>query len=165
MRYTQAQIRDVLGVTVETIRHWRKVMQPLQERTGRSATFTFGDLLALGVIHRLTAGLDMAVSNLQPAALTLFTICNEVDWTRPDARFLVLTRRLGSVGEGFEAPMIDLVDAASLGQAVDAQAVAAVIPLGQIVEQLRAHLVADPDHEVSQHPLPFPPLALKRRVG
>lgn len=165
MRYTQAQIRDVLGVTVETIRHWRKVLHPLKERAGRAATFTFGDLLALGVVHRLTVGLDLAVSSLQPAARSLFTICNDGDWARPDARFLIVTRRPDASGAGFEAPIISLADDATLGPALSELAVAAVIPLGPIVERLRAHLLMEPGQHVDQQSLPFPPLGLKSLAG
>lgn len=140
-------------------------MRPLQERSGRAANFTFGDLLALGVIHRLTVGLDMAVSSLQPAALALFTICNEGDWTRPDDRFLFVTRRLDATGGDFAPPMIELGDRTGWELAAEGQAVMAIIPLGPILEQLRTRLLTEPQRQGTQQALPFPPLGLKSRSG
>jgi hypothetical protein len=50
MQFNQAQVRDTIGISVETFRHWKRVLPPFSERK----QYTLGDLLAAGVLCRLT---------------------------------------------------------------------------------------------------------------
>jgi hypothetical protein len=49
IQFTQEQARTLTDVSVETIRHWRKVVPSLANKPGKSARFTFSDVVGLAV--------------------------------------------------------------------------------------------------------------------
>ena len=47
IHFTQDQMRTLTGVSVETVRHWRKTIPYLATKTGKAARFSFAELLGL----------------------------------------------------------------------------------------------------------------------
>jgi hypothetical protein len=77
--FTQAQVREALGLPPETMRHWRKVLPPLASRTRRKP-FTPGDMVALAAIRELVRSVGVNSSALAPCAASIFALCNERPW-------------------------------------------------------------------------------------
>ena len=78
MRFTQAQVRILLGLGEETFRHWRSALPPLAPHQGHAPTFTLGDILALAVVSEIVKLAGGKVSKLRPRAKDLFEVCAEV---------------------------------------------------------------------------------------
>lgn len=72
MRLETAQVLALLGLTKETLRHWKKVLAPLAGRDGRSDGYTFDELIALALIARAVRDLQVPISRLAPVAHRLF---------------------------------------------------------------------------------------------
>lgn len=53
IQFTQEQARTLTDVSVETIRHWRRVVPYLASKPGKSARFTFSDVVGLAVTREL----------------------------------------------------------------------------------------------------------------
>jgi hypothetical protein len=77
--FTQSQVRDLLAIAPETMRHWRKVFEPLSNRR-RRAKFSPGDLVALATIRELVRGVGINSSALAPRANEIFDLCNSQAW-------------------------------------------------------------------------------------
>src|SRR5262245_31196159 len=54
IQFTQEQARTLTGVSVEAIRHWRKAVPYLANKPGKSARFTFADVVGLAVTQEVT---------------------------------------------------------------------------------------------------------------
>lgn len=80
MQYTQAQVRETVGLSLETYRHWKRVLPPLGTKGGRAACFSIGDLMAASVVHRLTETAGVRVGHLSDVAAAIFEICNTSHW-------------------------------------------------------------------------------------
>lgn len=72
MRLETAQVLALLGLTKETLRHWKKVLAPLAGRDGRSDGYSFDELIALALIARAVRDLQVPISRLAPVADRLF---------------------------------------------------------------------------------------------
>ena len=77
VRYTPGQLRDAVGISQETYRHWKKVLPPLRRRAGHGPRFTAGDLLAAAVVRILTVDFAIRVGAISLVAQALFETCNE----------------------------------------------------------------------------------------
>lgn len=58
IQFTQDQMRTVTGVSIETVRHWRKIVPYLATKAGKAARFSFADLLGLAVTNELVGSLE-----------------------------------------------------------------------------------------------------------
>jgi hypothetical protein len=165
MRFTQAQLREAVGLSVETYRHWRSVLPPLTSHKGRAAHFTFGDLVALGVIRRVVEELGVGVSSIALASANLFAECRGEPWLASERRYAVFSLPFRSDPQSPMEGLVDvsgtLVDDGDLVQVVAAGAI--IIPMEPIVTALRTKLL---DNEIAdarrQPPLPFGPTRLTR---
>jgi hypothetical protein len=72
MRLETAQVLELLGLTKETLRHWKKVIAPLSGRDGRSAGYTFDEVTALALIASAVRDLQVPISRFSPVAHRLF---------------------------------------------------------------------------------------------
>ncbi|MEQ1613260.1 MAG: hypothetical protein ABL904_10945 [Hyphomicrobiaceae bacterium] len=72
MRLETAQVLELLGLTKETLRHWKKVISPLAGRDGRSAGYTFDEVTALALIASAVRDLQVPISRFSPVAHRLF---------------------------------------------------------------------------------------------
>lgn len=90
MRYTQGQIRDLLDLSVETLRAWRGVIPFLGERKGHAPTFTAGDLVAFAALAELVGTFGVRIGSIAEQAQTLFEICHAQSWLALDECVIVL---------------------------------------------------------------------------
>src|SRR5580700_47480 len=44
LHFTPGQLRETVGLSVETFRHWKRVLPPFFERAGRTPRYLIGDL-------------------------------------------------------------------------------------------------------------------------
>ena len=133
MKLTPAQFRDALGLTQETLRHWRRVLPPFQDLAGYAPVFTTGDLIAGAVIKRLVDTCGISVSKFTEQSIAIATTCNETPWPELSRCVLILS----------------LEDATCVLRAESAKATAASlsisIPLGPILDGLIQAIICDTD--------------------
>lgn len=80
VQYTQAQVRETVGLSLETYRHWKRVLPSLATKGGRAARFSVGDLMAATILHRLTDTAGVRVGHLRDVSAAIFEICNTSPW-------------------------------------------------------------------------------------
>ena len=80
VRYTPSQLRDAVGITKETFRHWKASLPPLQGGAGHGPRFTGGDILAVLVVKLLTTDFAIRVGAISDIARPLFETCNAEPW-------------------------------------------------------------------------------------
>lgn len=149
MRLTPGQVRDVVGVPVETFRHWRTTLTGLGGKSGHSPCFTIGDAVGFAVVRQLVESMGVRVSMIADAGEPLFDVCNITPWHVLETSYLLVDIAGNSVERVTSLP-------ADIG--VESLV---VINLRTIMEGLRAHLMPSaPDH---QGRLPFLPLDLAQR--
>jgi hypothetical protein len=144
--FTQAEVRDLLAIAPETMRHWRKVFPPLRDRPRRTK-FSAGDLIALGAIRELVRKAGINSSSLAPCAATIFELCNSQAWHS--------LARLKLQVEGADASIVPERAAAfpSSGPVV-------WMPLRSLVEELADRLGGE---AVAQSELKFPLISVRKR--
>ena len=146
MRYSQGQARHLLDLPVETLRHWRKVLPPLHAKHGRAASFAFSDLIALGVLKRISETFGIPIGRMADASVALFDECEGLRWSA-----------LATAAFTFDGQAGRIVDISALS--FDEPNL--ILPLQPILTELRARLLQEgPDDQPS---LRFPPLPLKSR--
>jgi hypothetical protein len=64
VQYTPQQVRETVGLSLETYRHWKRVLPPFATKSGRGPCFSIGDLMAASIIHRLTEKAGVRVGHL-----------------------------------------------------------------------------------------------------
>jgi hypothetical protein len=148
MHYTPRQLRDAVGITAETYRHWRKALPPLSKACGHGAIFTPGDLVATTVVRMMCSDLDVRVRALSAVANGLFEICRATPWPTLERGYLHLEIQ-GSVVEF----SIDEYQSAANGIVI-------TVPMRPIINHLQGHLM-DTGVDISQHTLRFPPTAIQ----
>ncbi len=149
MRLTPGQIRDVVGVPVETFRHWRAALTCLSSKSGHAPCFTTGDALGFAVIRHLVDNVGLRVGAVAGAGPALFELCNTVSWHVLEASYLLLDVGRAEVDCAFSLPPSPKSDAV------------VVVALRPIVGRLRVHLL--PGEADPQAALPFPPVNVPQR--
>ncbi|WP_095204702.1 helix-turn-helix domain-containing protein [Mesorhizobium carmichaelinearum] len=150
MRYTPSQVRHVVGITQETLRHWRQALPSLRGLKGHAPVFRPGQLLGLTVVRVLVEDLGLTVGALRAAERDIFDICNSPQWIRL-ARGHLLVRPI----EG-RATFVDTVSDNDLERP------AIPLPLEPIVTALRLALLEVAPEEAQQS-LAFPPVDVSER--
>lgn len=143
--FTQAQVRKVLNIPPETMRHWRKVLPPLAVRP-RRATFSHGDIVALAAVRELVRSTGVNSSALAPCAGSIFALCNEKPW-----------HALAQYRLQIEGAVAELVPVRSVPTLKRAPVV--MLPLSPLIEELGQGLLGN---EAIQPELKFPLTALRR---
>lgn len=83
------EVLELAEITRETLRYWRKKVQPLRGKRGNQPCFTLGDVLALRVLNKLvSSGYD--IHALSPIAVELFQKLNGPEWLRLEHRRLLI---------------------------------------------------------------------------
>ncbi len=90
VQFSQNQLRDTLGISVETFRHWKRVLPPFAQRKRYTSRFSTGDLLAAGVLCRLTNQCGIRVGLLPEISQAAVEICNGSSWTALEGKALVV---------------------------------------------------------------------------
>lgn len=152
IQYTQDQMRSLTGVSVETMRHWRKTVPYLASKTGKAARFTFADLLGLAVTNELVSSLGVHIATVSVGVDTLFRLLGTsgalalngaVAFVTPTSAILC---DIGPEGVG-----------PTLAQST------LVIPLDPLIMRLQHHMLPIAPTP-SQASLPFPPEAIRSRA-
>lgn len=90
MQFSQNQLRDTLGISVETFRHWKRVLPPFAQRQRYASRFSTGDLLAAAVLCRLTNQCGIRVGLLPEISQAAVEICNATSWATLEGKALVV---------------------------------------------------------------------------
>lgn len=77
MHFSQAQILELTGMTLERLRHWKKGMPDLERHKGRRPSFSLDELIALAVMNQLTNELGVTAAHLAPHSAAIFAIFAE----------------------------------------------------------------------------------------
>lgn len=81
MYFTIGQLRDTVGLSLETYRHWKRVLPSYAGRAGRAPCFTIGDLVAASILRRLTEAAGIRVSALKDIVPDIIAICDATPWS------------------------------------------------------------------------------------
>ncbi len=147
MRYLPAQVKEMLALKEQTLRHWRKVLIPLQEYRGYGPCFSPGDLLALKVVAFLHS-LGVQVGTLTACSVDLFKICGHTAWFGLEGKVLTFN--------GAEFGLLTTDEWHRRGPTA-----AVSIPMTPLIAQLRQCL-SDEGQEQVQPQIKFPPLDVGR---
>lgn len=152
IQYTQDQMRTLTGVSVETVRHWRKTVPYLASKTGKAARLTFADLLGLAVTNELVSSLGVHIATVSVGVDALFRLLGT-------SSALALNGSVAFV----TATSATLCDIGPEGIGPAPTQPTLVIPLDPLIMRLQQHMlpiVPTP----SQAALPFPPEAIRSRA-
>lgn len=152
IQFTQDQARTLTGVSVETVRHWRKAIPYLAAKTGKTARFTYADLVGLAVTNALVSSLGAHIAALSGGVDALFRLLATVGPTSLDSAIVLVTATDASIYE----PVAD-----GIGRLSSAPAL--TVPLAPLVANIQRHML--PFALISpQVALPFPPKAVRSRA-
>jgi hypothetical protein len=150
MKYTPLQIREIVDISQETLRHWRRVLPPLKERNGYAPCFTAGDALALKIVKEIVETFQVRVQTLQPVAGELFNICRGINWPRLEQQYLVIR---------FADQSVEACQGSAILKDSETNAMV-VIALRPHIEGLRSRLTENDGQY--QYEMPYPPVGLKK---
>jgi hypothetical protein len=147
LHFTQEQARDVVGVSAEKLRHWRKTVPYLQNKAGKAARFTFADMLGLAVTLKVVDGLGVGIANLRTGVDKLFELLSRTEASRLFNMVAVVSADGCRLCHASEVPWSEA------GEAVVA------VPCWPLIERLRGQVLPIPSDP--QSALPFPPQVLQ----
>jgi hypothetical protein len=146
VEFTQSQVRNVVRIPPETMRHWRKVLPPLARRA-RRASFSHGDIVALAVVRELVRNAGISSSALAACADSIFSICNGRPWHSLAQCRLQIERKTAELVPIRSAPVLK-------------KNPVVMLPLGPLIEELGQDLLGG---ERKQSELMFPPTILRKQ--
>ena len=82
MQFTAGQLRETAGISVETYRHWKRVLPPFSDRQGYIPTFSIGDLIAARVLRCLTETFGVRAGHLSSLSVEIVRLCNDTPWAK-----------------------------------------------------------------------------------
>lgn len=148
MRYTQSQVRDLLGITVDTFRVWREAIPALHQHKGHAPTFTPGDIVALAALSDLIGLFGIRVGFLSSQFNEMFLVCRGMSWqSLRDCVFLVHSNEFRLVNS--TDPLLPL-----------RQHPIVCVPCAPIIDRLQISLLATEVHQAQGH-LSLPPTAVR----
>jgi hypothetical protein len=90
MQFTPGQLRETVGISVETFRHWKRVLPPFAHRKRYIPGFTIGDLLAGRILRSLTEGCGVRVGHLAKVSQEIVRVSNMAPWVALEDKTLVI---------------------------------------------------------------------------
>jgi hypothetical protein len=90
MQFTPGQLRETVGISVETFRHWKRVLPPFAHRKRYIPCFTIGDLLAGRILRSLTEGCGVRVGHLAKVSEEIVRVSNMAPWASLEDKTLVI---------------------------------------------------------------------------
>lgn len=90
MQFTPGQLRQTVGISVETFRHWKRVLPPFANRKRYTPCFTVGDLLAGRILRSLTEGCGVRVGHLAKVSQEIVRVSNMASWAALEDKTLVI---------------------------------------------------------------------------
>jgi len=152
IQFTQEQTRTLTGVSIETIRHWRKTIPYLASKSGKSSRFTFADVVALSVTNTLVSSLGVQIAALSGGVDAVFRMLATMGPTSLDDNIVLVTATDASLYK----PGVD-----QMGMLLSAPAL--MVPLAPLVANIQRQVL--PISPIShQLELPFPPIIIKGRA-
>lgn len=151
MRYTQSQIRDLLGVSVDAFRVWRHAVPALSAHRGHGPTFTPGEVVAMAVLTELVRDFGLRVGVMGDRLDALFNACRGQSWPFLAGCAIVLS-----------GDQVRIVDVGAPRGAVHAGA-QIIIACAPIVDRLQSSLAAT-ETDDAQGRLHLPPTVLAEAV-
>lgn len=149
LHFTQEQVRDVVGVPAEKLRHWRKAVPYLQRKAGKAARFTFADMLGLAVTLEIVDGLGIGIANLRTGVDKLFELLSRTEVSSLSDMVAVVSADGCRLCFAREVPWSDA------GEAFVA------VPCWPLIERLSGQVLPIPIPSDPQSALPFPPQVLR----
>ena len=149
MRFTPSQALDLVGITAETLRYWKKSLPSLAGKRGHAPCYTRAEIIGLIVIRRLVRDFRMDVSALATKSETLFGLCS-VHWALPSRRLLRVTSD-GRVSAHEALAGVDFAEAAI------------VFPLNTAIQELEDRL--NEREGAAQMELGLPPVSVNTTRG
>jgi hypothetical protein len=144
MRYTQSQIRDLLGIPVETFRSWRSAIPALSRCRGHGPAFTPGDVVALAIVAELVRDYGVRIGTVGERLDQLFQACRGSSWLALESCCVLI-----------DTSSVGILQVGELSGR-EFKRSALVVPCAPIVNRLRGSLAeAEPDS--AQGRLRFPP--------
>ena len=152
IQFTQDQARTLTGVTVETVRHWRKTVPYLSSKTGTAARFTFAELLGLAVAHELVHSFGVHIATLSTSIDELFRMLATSGPASLEGAVVFIT-----------ATEVTFHEMEADGLCKVPEKPAFMVPLAPLMAGIQRHMLpAMPS--VSQKTLPFPPEIVRSRA-
>lgn len=148
MRYTPGQVRQIVGVSQETLRHWRSVFGSLDGVRGAAPSFRPGQVLGLAVVRWIVEEIGLSVGALKGAERPIFEICGGEQWGRL-ARGYLLVKPVENEARFVAAVSEDMIGRGAL-----------VVPFAPIVAGIQEALF-DVAPEEDQKSFPFPPMEVQ----
>lgn len=152
LKLTPGQLREVLGLSQDAFRHWKRSLQPLAGRNGYTPCFSPGDLFAIAAVQALVADAGIRVGVIAAIADELFRFATTTSWAVIERSVLVFDFASGRV-----AVLQETTSIRPTGIGVH-------LPCRPIVARLRERLLAEQDGELQQL-LQFPPAVVAGRTG
>ena len=152
-QFTQDQMRTVTGVSIETVRHWRKIVPYLATKAGKAARFSFADLLGLAVTNELVGSLGVHIGSVSAGVDKLFELLTAANAPALEGAIAYITSTSASLQESSSWN----TTTRALKQP------ALVIPLDPLIAQLQQHMLPMMPAP-TQTALPFPPEAVRSRT-
>ncbi|WP_428003500.1 hypothetical protein [Acidovorax sp.] len=90
MRFTPSQALDLVGISAETLRYWKKAIPSLAGKRGHAPCYTRAEIIGLIVVRRLVRDFKMDVSALAAQSEALFGL-SSAQWALPSRRLLRVT--------------------------------------------------------------------------
>ncbi len=147
MQFTPGQVKEVLGISEETLRYWRRVLPGFAGRKGYAPCFGFHDVVCLRLVKDICGILGVQVSKMIPAFPDLRSIVTQSIVSEPEVWFLSFDPATESVGK---------LRAEELAEAIDRPV--AIIPGSALMAEVRSKLLGVED--IKQPSLPFPLIGL-----
>jgi DNA-binding transcriptional MerR regulator len=148
IQFTQDQARTITGISSETLRHWRKNIPYLAEKSGKAARFSFSDLICLASTAKAIEAFGASISNIGPVIDSLFRMLAESRPAMLQNQAVVIREKNASI--------------CYLGQIakLDFSTPVMVIPLTQLTESMRQCLLPELSGE-QQLEIPFTPQSVR----
>lgn len=148
IQFTQEQVREIAQVSPGDVRQWRKSVEYLAAKSGKSARFAFSDLVGLALTRELTGTLGARISEIGSGVDALFHVLAEARPAHLEGLVAIVER-----ADAHLIPAPDLIARQLRGPVF-------VTPCDLILTEIGARMMPIAPG-ASQTALPFPPRAVR----
>ena len=145
IQFTQEQVRTLTGASVETVRHWRKAVPYLAEKSGKAARFSFSDVVALAITHELVRTFGVQIASVGIGIDSLFRLLSQTNHQSLDGGAVFITQG--------DAALCDVTQ--PIRHSIETPGW--IIPLRPVIARIQGAVVPAIGSDDSQTALPFPP--------